>query len=271
MRCAGTQPCPRCVHHSLQCLYNKVHRRGKPLPPEPGIPVDEFEQGVVRLPSVVERQPRDTLLGATHEDDLLEPSDSSHDQSRPDNSSQNAESTRLEGDYIGPTSGISFLHRAQKRFQQDYATITSRNSESHASKEVPVLSFGDGWMQDYSESEFLLPSRADANGLLGRYFEFAMPTYRFVHRPTIEASLERMYDASNAQPKGVSNAKKAIVILIMATAKLYSEDATDLLPDGQSRQSQERWVFTIPCLFCRHSNRNKISVVASFLQKPKGC
>lgn len=131
------------------------------------------------------------------------------------------------------------MHRAQKRFQQDYAAINSKNAEIQGSKQVSVFSFGDGWVPD-SEMEFSLPSRVEAKGLLDRYFDFAMPTYRFVHRPTVEAWLNHMYDASNTGEKAVSNARRAIVVLIFATAKLYNDNAADSLPEGQSKQSEER-------------------------------
>lgn len=131
------------------------------------------------------------------------------------------------------------MHRAQKRFQQDYAAIYSKNAEIQASKQASVFSFGDGWVPN-SEMEFSLPSRPEAKGLLDRYFDFAMPTYRFLHRPTVEVWLHNMYEASNTSEKAVSNAKRAIVVLIFATAKLYNENAADSLPDGQGKQSQER-------------------------------
>lgn len=160
--------------------------------------------------------------------------------SRSSRNSQEADDGRLEGDYIGPTSGIAFLHRAQKRFQQDYAAIKSLDAESQNPKQVSVFSFGDGWTPEYSGTDFSLPSLDSTKALLDRYFEFAMPTYRFVDRSTVEMWLSNMLKSGNKQESGISNAKRATVVLVLATAKLYNEDVTDLLLDGQNQSSVKR-------------------------------
>lgn len=147
-------------------------------------------------------------------------------------SSQEAEETRFEGDYIGPTSGIAFLRRAQRRFQ-DFAGTISSNFDGQGS--TSIFSFGDGWVPDYSASDFVFPNRNEAKHLFNRYFDFAMPTYRFLHRATAQGWLESMCDEQS-----LSSAKSAIVLLILATAKLYGEDEAGLLHDGEAKDSEER-------------------------------
>lgn len=247
MRCAGTQPCPRCIKQRLQCSYNKAHKRGKPSPPEPGIPIVEIlESSNVRLSSPLAQ--RSGFLQEQRNEptpavslDAMEPV---QDLRRSTRSSQEADGVRFEEDYIGPTSGIAFLHRAQKRFQQDYEAVKSKSSEAKGSYKTPVFSFGDGWIPEISDLEFSLPDRAVAQGLLNRYFDFAMPTYRFLNRPAVEIWLERMFKATDPGQL-MSNAKKAIVLLIMATAKLYNENATDITSVHQNLQAEERYEFSV--------------------------
>lgn len=53
-----------------------------------------------------------------------------------------------------------------------------------------------------------------------------------------------MYDAEetqNHQARVLSSAKYAVVLLALATARLYSEDAAGLLHDGEAQDSEERY------------------------------
>jgi hypothetical protein len=57
----------------------------------------------------------------------------------------------------------------------------------------------------------MLP-KEDAQRLVDRYFDFAMPTYRFLHRPTIQEWFVEFYDAA---------AKVALLFMILAHARVY--------------------------------------------------
>lgn len=147
-------------------------------------------------------------------------------------SSQEPDETRFEGHYIGPTSGIAFLHRAQRRFKQDFVNTNSINLENNGASQPSVFKFGDGHLPDPSSVHLKFPARYDAKQLLDRYFEFAMPTYRFLDRTTSDTWLENLCDeyedrVQSQQP--LSNAKAAIVLLILATSTLYGE-SSDRLP-----------------------------------------
>jgi hypothetical protein len=168
----------------------------------------------------------------------------SHEPKTSSRSSQEADETHFEGDYIGPTSGIAFLHRAQRRFQQDFIGSISCNFDGQGPRNASIFSFGDGWVPDYSASEFVFPSRHEAKHLLDRYFDFAMPTYRFLHRATVSVWLESICDkieSQNIQPQTLSSVKYAIVLLTLATAKLYGEDSAGLLHDAKAKDSEERY------------------------------
>lgn len=63
-----------------------------------------------------------------------------------------------------------------------------------------------------------------------------MPTYRFLHRETVESWLETIQGTGDVVDSGVapvSNAKRALIILMLATAKLYNGE--DLEGDFQDR------------------------------------
>jgi len=158
-------------------------------------------------------------------------------------SSQEPDETRFEGDYIGPTSGIAFLHRAQRRFQQDFVGSTSNSSNGRNPKGASIFSFGDGWIPDQLPSTLILPERRQARDLFMRYFDFAMPTYRFLHRATAEGWLENIYhekEQGDFDVKNLSTAKVAIVLLVLATAKLYEVDDAGSLHDGKAGDAEQR-------------------------------
>jgi hypothetical protein len=208
-------------------------------------PINEFNHSIIKYPSTPNSQQLEH--GQTFEQpvsDRVDEPTASHEAKNSSRSSQEADETRFEGDYIGPTSGIAFLHRAQRRFQQDFVGTISSSFDGQGPRNASVFSFGDGWLPDYSTSEFAFPNRYEAKHLVDRYFDFAMPTYRFLHRFTVNAWLEHMCDEKenrNIQGDTLSSAKYAIVLLTLATAKLYGEDATGLLHDGEVKDSAERY------------------------------
>ena len=70
-----------------------------------------------------------------------------------------------------------------------------------------------------------------------------MPTYRFLHRATVESWLNRICDERDNKivvGPPLSNSKVAIVLLILATATLYEEDATGSLLDSEADDCEQR-------------------------------
>ncbi|KAH6721479.1 fungal-specific transcription factor domain-containing protein [Leptodontidium sp. MPI-SDFR-AT-0119] len=224
VRCAGTQPCPRCVSNNLRCHYNAEHRRGKPAPPQPGPGIPNSELSRTAAVSTPESQSRNQLLGNV---EIRNPNVAPPPSQEPPNLSQNwqePDEPRFENDYIGPTSGLAFLSRSQRRFQQDF--IESRSSNVEQSSQTSIFSYGDGWIPDRGP-DFNFPGRNETKYLLQQYFDFAMPTYRFLHRDTAETWLENIHITIENGRNGenpVPNAKNASIILILATAKLYNYD-----------------------------------------------
>lgn len=70
----------------------------------------------------------------------------------------------------------------------------------------------------------MLP-RDDAQCLVDRYFDFAMPTYRFLHRPTIQKWFTEFYDTmgvmGNVQQAA---AKVALLFMVLALGRVYMPD-----------------------------------------------
>jgi len=85
---------------------------------------------------------------------------------------------------VGPSSGVSFLLRVQKKLHQK-VSFTPNSS---------IFTFGDAPLPEFDPSFFVLPPKDNAQKLVERYFEFAVATHRFLHRPTVEQWLEEFYD-----------------------------------------------------------------------------
>ncbi|CAK7208424.1 hypothetical protein SCUCBS95973_000097 [Sporothrix curviconia] len=126
--------------------------------------------------------------------------------------------TDLQGHYIGPASGVSFLLRLQKRLHQAV-------SFSHPDS---IFTFGDAPLHQPSEFDpsfcMMLP-REDAQRLLDHYFDYAMPTYRFLHYPTVQKWFTEFYDSLGALGGGSgAAAKAALLFMIFAHAWAYMPD-----------------------------------------------
>ncbi|RYO92581.1 hypothetical protein DL766_008737 [Monosporascus sp. MC13-8B] len=125
--------------------------------------------------------------------------------------------TDLQGHYVGPASGVSFLLRVQKRLHQ--AISFSRSSS--------IFTFGDAPLHppDFDPSLCMMLPRNDAQRLVDRYFDFAMPTYRFLHRPTIQEWFEEFYDTLGTMCDAHSApARVALLLMIFAQGRVYMPD-----------------------------------------------
>jgi galactonate dehydratase len=133
--------------------------------------------------------------------------------------------TDLQGHYVGPSSGVSFLLRVQKKLHQ-------KVSFAHNSS---IFTFGDAPLPEFDPSFFVLPPKADAQKLVARYFEFAVATHRFLHRPTVEAWLEEFYENLGVMRDRVgAKEKTALLFMVFAQAKKYMPDAVGSnVPDAR--------------------------------------
>jgi hypothetical protein len=127
--------------------------------------------------------------------------------------------TDQQGHYVGPASGVSFLLRVQRRV---YQTLKFPPSSS-------IFTFGDAPLPDLDASFFVLPPKDVTRQLLVRYFDFAVPTHRFLHRPTVEAWYEDLYTSTGCMSsRGEAPARTALLFMVFAQASLYMpEPAAD--------------------------------------------
>lgn len=120
--------------------------------------------------------------------------------------------TDLLNHYVGPSSGVSFLLRVQKRLHK-VVTLSPRSS---------IFTFGDTPLPEFDSSFFVLPPKEYARTLIARYFDFAVPTHRFLHRPTLEGYLEELYSHLGMMfdRKG-ERGKRALLFMVFAQAQEY--------------------------------------------------
>jgi hypothetical protein len=89
-------------------------------------------------------------------------------------------------------------------------------------------------------TEFKLPTREFTATLTSRYFDFAAPTFRFMHRPTFECWMLQYHEGQGTQQESLQPIRQAIVLMVLATACLYNvesgyEAGTSILNAGDPR------------------------------------
>ncbi|KAI0530373.1 transcriptional regulatory protein GAL4 [Xylaria digitata] len=221
IRCNGTQPCTVCTTAGASCTFDAAYNRGRP----PAIPrpsgfeaggnnatiAGGFTSSASQLDDDDEWSRGSAFLASSRANDSnsnIGPLPISL-QSSPEPSCDDT-----QGQYIGPTSGVSFLLRVQKRLHQAI-------SKSQAST---IFTFGDAPLQtpDFMPSFCMMLPRDDAQRLLDRYFDFAMPTYRFLHRPQVQNLFNEFYDTLGAMRDADSApANTALLFMVFAQARVY--------------------------------------------------
>jgi hypothetical protein len=173
---------------------------------------------------------RDNLASIQQVDPLLDESQMDMSQLQPANISRvasRAQSSRnspepsqtdLQGHYVGPSSGVSFLLRVQKKLHQKVSF--SPNSS--------IFTFGDAPLPEFDPSFFVLPPKDDARKLVERYFDYAVATHRFLHRPTVEAWLEEFYQGLGVmRQKDGARERTAVLFMVFAQATEYMTDIVE--------------------------------------------
>lgn len=124
--------------------------------------------------------------------------------------------TDFEGHYVGPSSGVSFMLRVQKRLHK----IVSLSANSS------IFTFGDAPLPVCDTSFFILPPKEKADALVARYFDFAVPTHRFLHRPTVQAWADELYaNLGSMQDQKGEMGKKAVIFMVFAQAEEYMSNS----------------------------------------------
>ncbi|RAH67462.1 uncharacterized protein BO66DRAFT_457958 [Aspergillus aculeatinus CBS 121060] len=198
LRCSGTLPCSLCQRTSKSCDYTAEYNRGK-LPP---IPPREQPNTPPRTETTTDF-PLESSASPVRENGFA--------NEAPSRGSPEAHQTDMEGHYVGPSSGVSFLIRAQKRLQEQISLPIN----------APIFSFGDAPLSKLDPAFLLLPPRFEADILIARYFDFAFPTHRFLHQAQVEGWVSEFYgplqDSAVAGPG--KRAIRALVLMVLAHAK----------------------------------------------------
>ncbi|ETI22253.1 hypothetical protein G647_06326 [Cladophialophora carrionii CBS 160.54] len=83
-----------------------------------------------------------------------------------------------------------------------------------------------------------MPSREEADALLERYFRFATPTYRFLHRPTLEKWTSGLLTGER-----LSTAEAACTLLVFSQALLYMKDNDRYVDGGDQDLHRSQFYF----------------------------
>lgn len=238
-RCSGTLPCSRCIRLSLSCKYHAAYSRGLPPDPLPVSPAPS-DHAKRKLLNTTRRSLASTANPAVKEAAHHQPTlPSRQPRAVSLRNSPEPGSTDFEGNYLGPSSGVSFINRVWSRLHQDENTRIPDRLQNESSKNAAVFMFGDTPYSHSEESEFPLPPFDRAMELVAVYFDYSMVTYRFLHRGHVESWVRHVYDhnisVSNL-PAGNMVARTAIVLMIFAVSSLYR----DLQPGGLADSHGQR-------------------------------
>lgn len=252
-RCTGTLPCGRCTRLSLACEYNAAYSRGLPPqpPPAPASVAARYSRNrsasrvSISQSPVSLRSPPARESSRTTRTPRSQISQTSVEVS-PRRNSPDPVATDFEGNYLGPASGVSFLNRVWRRLHQDETSAVPDELQSEwCPKNTSVFMFGDKPYTDYRNAGFTLPAFDKALELVGRYFDYAMVTYRFLHRGSVEEWLRQVYShniSSSNLPTGPLVARTSIILMIFAVSTLHEEQTQG----DQAESSSERYAYNNP-------------------------
>ncbi|KAF1937956.1 hypothetical protein EJ02DRAFT_447142 [Clathrospora elynae] len=266
-RCTGTCPCKLCLTSGLPCEFTAPYTRGR----LPSVRVDDSamssENSRAPLPENTSSQdaalppfqyPRiypgpsiDRSVFSTA-DNLNTPNDyATHARSSRNSPEPQGAQRDQQGHYVGSSSAVSFLIRIQKRLHQN-------SSLSHDST---IFTFGDAPLPEVDPPLFVLP-KPDAQRLVERYFDYAAPTHRFLHRPSIESLVDEFYE-TQGEMRGREDvkAKAALLMVVFAQAQAY-------MPPGSTVQdNSSRYYFAAEHLLSKERGAVRLaSVQARLLQ-----
>jgi hypothetical protein len=136
--------------------------------------------------------------------------------------------------YVGAASGLSFLQQAVQHMERqeglNNAVGSAADVEYLSPASASIFNSGDMQSLPHPTDRFVMPSKDESDRMLARYFEFATPTYRYFHRPTVESwacrlcALPDTNNTENEESK-LDGVRAAAVYLVWAQATEY-EDAT---------------------------------------------
>lgn len=142
--------------------------------------------------------------------------------------------TDLQGQYVDPTSGLSFLERARDRFSS-HRTPTGQTTldDDWSFRQQPVLKAGDKPLaiaDGESSMTIALPHGEYATELLDLYFDVCVATYKPLHRPTLDAWHKQALHNTSAERSRIYNlghAKLSTLFAVFAVATYHRRKTQD--------------------------------------------
>ncbi|KAJ5747037.1 uncharacterized protein N7511_008733 [Penicillium nucicola] len=250
--CTGTLPCGPCSQRRLSCTYNAAYNRGVAMSPLSS----DHQSHQKKRPSSANfssNSNQDQAIGESrHQQFATEiPSESwgqpptphrspgvEFGQDAPDEFSEpprETGSTIVAPQYWGPTSAHSFLGRVVQDLPSTPAKLLPQQKSQGASSNVSIFSFGDRVVPEISPAEFEWPTRRAADILIRRYFDFASPTYRVLHQPTVELMVHDLFEGgTNAKETTLAAASRATLLLIFSIATMFQPDHEGRITDADT-------------------------------------
>jgi hypothetical protein len=140
-------------------------------------------------------------------------------------SSPELEPAVMHGQFVDPTSGLSFLRRAQRRFSHNNRQRPNADPVAQDAEQQPMMVAGDRPLLG-DGTHFQLPSHDHAVELLDLYFDVCVATYRILHRPTVDGWFSILEDnASRQRPlhTDLGRTKTAIMLGVFAIATFHHQ------------------------------------------------
>ncbi|EXL51578.1 hypothetical protein FOCG_07412 [Fusarium oxysporum f. sp. radicis-lycopersici 26381] len=225
-KCSGEQPCAKCATKGLICSYETKYTRGRPPTPPPSTTHGANDSRVSQPPNnssclntTVQRQLNTIDAAST----VPQRSAGVGDSKAPSRASPEVSVAEIQGQVFDPTSGLTFLHRALKRFSDQRKIVAQDNNSNSAGQ--TAMTGGDKPLPSHPDIDgFKLPDPVDARFLLTLYFDVCIATYRILHKSTVETWLSTMEQNMQSRDliwKGLGRAKAAIVLVVLAIGSLH--------------------------------------------------
>ncbi|KAL7818539.1 fungal-specific transcription factor domain-containing protein [Trichoderma gracile] len=244
IRCTGLQPCRLCIEANARCTYDAAYTRGRhgsmasrrathASPSQPPPPHHE------RQPSQSEpsrwhpaNRPSSAASSRQHPQPAGEPPDLSYSALGDPHTQPGTEplsraspepvQTDLEGHYVGPSSGVSFLLRIQKRLDQFVSFPQGSSIFTFGDAPLPYLDSMQREAPYFDPTLYMMLSRSDTTRLVQRYFDFAVPVDRFLHQQTIESWLEELYETKGRMHnREDASTRTAVLFMVFALAQAH--------------------------------------------------
>ena len=244
MRCSGTLPCEYCIKEDVPqtCEYD-----GQRVPPPALAEMtvqdtsnDSIPQGNTARSSTIEY--RGARSSAEPRSRSRSPGEQQHHTLFSQPNLFEPPQMFAEDQHVGPTAGISFLYHPWNKGGELPSSRSSQVNPCAVSCSVPLVSYGDFPQSVSEQPQNRLPTDLTQEQIfiaLERYFRFATPTYRYMHRPTLEKwALLYIKD----DPK-LGNAQRACVLLACAQSLLYTVKSNSYITDDYDSIRQSRLGF----------------------------